>query len=212
MTSTRISFSLLRSTDAPVHSAAGLFDVFDLVRAAAGRYDNRRQSALTTSDYLMSALLNVVQHRLDFIDKIASVFEFAVDAGKAYVGHLVEFAKFVHDEVTKFFAVDFLFHLGSQCNLDAGHDAVDLLVADWPFPARLGQSASKLFRVKFLSNAVFFDDLNIERLQMLIGGESSLAIRTFTTSAHNVTVLNASRVDDTVVVDSAEGATHRIDL
>ena len=62
------------------------------------------------------------EHRFQFIDKVAGIFEFAIDARKANVGDLIELAKTIHNPLTDIDTFDFRFEFFVDVVFDLGND------------------------------------------------------------------------------------------
>ena len=74
-------------------------------------------------------LANFIHQALEVVD----VFKAAVHAGKADVGHFVEFFELAHDELANAGGGHFALSQGHEFFFDALDGVVDLFSADWAF-------------------------------------------------------------------------------
>jgi hypothetical protein len=148
------------------------------------------------------------QHGLDLIDKIAGVFELAINAGETNVGHLVEFAEPPHHQFAQLTAGDLRLEFRFQFVFHRGDDRFELSVADGPFPTRGFQPAFDFLAVKRLPRAIFFDDFDGCNLDPLISGKPPLASHALPPPADGIAIFTRPGVEHAIVVFVAKRAFH----
>ena len=156
---------------------------------------------------LLLMFFGVGQHRPQFLDEILHVFELAINAGEADIGHFIEVAQVLHQQFAHMTAFNFRLEIGFQLVLDGANDGFDLLVADRALPAGLFQAAFDLGMIERFSRAVLLDDLH-RGFDPLIGRVPLLAGNAFATPPDGESILTRSRIKYPIVVDKAVGALH----
>ena len=136
--------------------------------------------------------------------EIADVFEFAVDAGEADEGHLIERPQFLHEQVAEIFAVDFRIEVGVGVVFDGGDDGFQLLVADRTLPAGFAQADFDFFALERLAHAVFLDDVQHRFFDPFVRGEASAAMHAFPAATDGKAILPGAGVDHFVVIERVE--------
>lgn len=113
---------------------------------------------------------------MQFVNEVADVFEFAIDAGEADIGHLIQFAQLLHDEVAQILAVDFGVEVGEDLVLDPRDNRFQLFVAHRPLPAGPEQAVLDLFSPERFALAPFLDDIQDRLFNSLVGRKPATAM------------------------------------
>ena len=90
------------------------------------------------------------QDRLEFLNKVPNVLEFAVHAGEPDVCDLVDRPQQFHQPPSKNAAGDFTFVTTVKFGLERRDDPLDVFLCDRPLPTGLCQSTFELVAIKGL--------------------------------------------------------------
>jgi len=146
---------------------------------------------------------------LHFVPEGVDVFEAAIDGSEADVGHLIEIAQRLHDQLTAPPGLDLALTGRAQTTTDTLDRRLDLLVAHGSLLERLAQTASQLVLVEGLAPIVALDDRGHGELRALEGREPLAATLALASPSNLHALTGETGIDDPRLRMTTEGAVHR---
>ena len=150
----------------------------------------------------------ILPHSLQFPSKIVRIFKVPINTGKPNVCHLIELPKIVHHLLADVLAFNFGLKCCADVMLDLGNQCLNLLIADFPFPAGAFDSMLESFSLKGDAGAISFDDPDLRCLDSFVGREFFSADTTLPPPPYNEPIRTGSRVGNLVIILIAKWTTH----
>src|SRR5208282_4413429 len=136
--------------------------------------------------------LGVATQLLDEVLEVLGLAEIAVDRGEAHVGHGVEGAERIHDELPDRLGADVALPRALQPAHDAVDDPLDAVGIDRPLAAGDLDRAHELVAVEDHALAVLLDHHELAQLHPLEGREARAARRTEAPASDRGVILGRS--------------------
>src|SRR5579859_118838 len=149
----------------------------------------------------MSQALDLLAERLD-------VLKAAIHRGEAHVGHLVEMAQFLHDELTNGARRHLALAEHTQIVADAPDRLLDRLGTDWALLEGFGHALLELVLVKWLAAAVALDHTRHQQFCRLEGREALTAAKALAPPTDLAAVSRQPRVRDFGLDMATKGTMH----
>lgn len=140
------------------------------------------------------AVLGTAQEFVQLFLECLDVFEMSIDRGETDVCHFVQFAKSVHDMLTKCLCRDLFAHT-SPFFFEFVEHCVYLVLGNRTLLAGLPYATLELFTVVAFAGVVFFDDNEICRLDTFKSGESVVALSAFASTTNLTLFVCFTRVE-----------------
>src|SRR6266568_4269343 len=153
-----------------------------------------------------------VEDGLGFLDQIVEGFEASIDAGEAHVGHLIEAAEALGDQLADDLAGDFLVVVAVDVFFNFIHEAFELFEFDGAFVAGAFEAGEQFLPVEGDSSSIFFNDRQADVfLDAFVGGEALFAMEAEAAAADGPIPFSGARIDhlQVIFVSVTEGTAHR---
>ena len=147
-------------------------------------------------------------HIRNGFDKVLSVFELAINTGKADVGNRIKFGEVSHNDFADLGGGHFGFVLRVNIGFDRLNNGFDHAALDVSFGACTLNPSTNLFSIKGFSRIVAFDQPHVQLLDRFGCHETPLARVTDPLSPDEVATLGIARVHNAIIVNLAVRTTH----
>jgi hypothetical protein len=144
-----------------------------------------------------------------FINKLAGVFEIAIDAGETDIRNFINVTKMLYNAFADEGAGDLFIEVFEDVLFDLVGNLANLLCGNGAFVAGLLKADDDFFPVVRDAGAVFFDDVHPEALAgFFVGSESLIAGQALASAPYDSPAVAGARVDYFILLFLAEGTSH----
>lgn len=155
--------------------------------------------------------LSLFQKNFELFFELEDVLELPVNGCKPDIGDLVQNLEFFHHKPAYFGRSDFLVGTVLEIGFDLIYDLFQLGYGNGPFFAGLQQALKELLAVEPLPLSILFDDHVGYFFDLLVGGESFLALEAFPAPADAEAVFAFSGIDHLAFGMITERTSHDFD-
>jgi hypothetical protein len=152
------------------------------------------------------------QDWFELVDEVAHILELAIDTRKTDKRDMIEFTQLGHHQFADLRRFYFGFVVVVDLAFDRRNDGFDLVVADRPLPASLGQAVLDLLAIERNPRAVFLHDFDHRIFDAFVRGRAAMAADAFAAAANAVTIVTGARIEHPVVVGFAVRTSHRSNI
>ena len=150
-----------------------------------------------------------LQQIFQFGHEFLHVFEVEIDRGEPYVSDLIVAAQTVHDELADFAGFALPFGGLDDEGLRFIDDLLELADGHRTFFASAHEAVEHFLAVKTFAAAVFFHHHVGDFVDALVGGKALVATLALATPANGVCFFAFTRIDDSILRETAIGAFHQ---
>ena len=159
-------------------------------------------------DSLVFRCLLVLEQGIQLVHKGIDILELAVDRCKAHIGHLVDRAQLLHDQLADGLARDLALERTEYALLDIIHDLLELHERNRTLLARLDQTAEQLLPVIGLPRAVALDEHERHTFYGFVCGKTLEVLEAFTPTPDARSLIGRSRINNLAVIMAAKRTFH----